>query len=330
MQPLVSIVIPVYNGANFLRDAIESALAQTYPRREVIVVNDGSTDGGATEAVAKSFNDRIRYFSKPNGGVASALNHGIERMAGDYFSWLSHDDMYHPNKLELQVLALGRLDSCTVVYSDFEALDVASGAVRPIVLPDTPAERFRWFISVNNSLHGCTVLVPRACFRKCGLFNEQLRTTQDYDMWFRIAARFRFVHVPGVVVTARHHPGQETNLLRGLALQECDRLLANFVEQLGEEEVRGAPGESLARAYGAIASSMQARGFLAARDVAREIARKQLAGEPLAPANAARSELAARLRLGSSVQRLRNLGAAAARWSRRTLRAHADGTRRPR
>ena len=84
MQPLVSIVIPVYNGSNFLRDAIDSALAQTYPRVEVIVVNDGSTDGGATEAIAKSYGSRIRYFAKENGRVASAVNYGIANMNGDY------------------------------------------------------------------------------------------------------------------------------------------------------------------------------------------------------------------------------------------------------
>src|SRR5258708_2119463 len=99
MQPLVSIVIPVFNGADFLREAIDSALAQTYPRKEIIVVNDGSTDGGATESITKAFGGKIRYFFKPNGHVASALNYGIANMAGDYFSWLSHDDMYYPNKI---------------------------------------------------------------------------------------------------------------------------------------------------------------------------------------------------------------------------------------
>src|SRR5436305_205147 len=86
MLPLVSICIPVYNGADYLRDAIESALAQTYSRIEVVVVNDGSTDGGATEEIAKSFGDKIRYLAKPNGHVASALNHGISHMAGKYLS----------------------------------------------------------------------------------------------------------------------------------------------------------------------------------------------------------------------------------------------------
>jgi cellulose synthase/poly-beta-1,6-N-acetylglucosamine synthase-like glycosyltransferase len=73
---LVSLIIPVYNGSNYLREAIESALAQTYPCCEVIVINDGSTDQGATEAIALSYGERIRYFSKANGGVASAFFHG--------------------------------------------------------------------------------------------------------------------------------------------------------------------------------------------------------------------------------------------------------------
>ena len=93
-NPLVSIVIPVYNGSNYLREAINSALNQTYKNIEIVVVNDGSTDGGLTEQVAKSFGDKIRYFSKENGGCGSALNCGIDAMKGGYFSWLSHDDLY--------------------------------------------------------------------------------------------------------------------------------------------------------------------------------------------------------------------------------------------
>ena len=78
MEPKVSIVIPVYNGEDYIREAINSALAQTYKNCEVIVVNDGSTDG--TETIVKSYGDKVRYFSKENGGVSSALNLGIDHM----------------------------------------------------------------------------------------------------------------------------------------------------------------------------------------------------------------------------------------------------------
>jgi glycosyltransferase involved in cell wall biosynthesis len=79
-NPKVSIVIPVYNGSNYLKEAIDSALGQTSKDVEIIVVNDGSNDGGQTEAIAKSYGDKIRYFYKENGGVASALNLGIKNM----------------------------------------------------------------------------------------------------------------------------------------------------------------------------------------------------------------------------------------------------------
>ena len=83
-NPKVSIIIPVYNGSNYLKEAIDSALEQTYKNIEIIVVNDGSRDNGATEKIVKSYGDRIRYYKKDNGGVSTALNLGIEKMTGEY------------------------------------------------------------------------------------------------------------------------------------------------------------------------------------------------------------------------------------------------------
>lgn len=316
MQPLVSIVIPVYNGSDYLRDAIESALAQTYPRIEVVVVNDGSTDGGATEAIARSFGDRIRYFAKANGHVASALNHGIAHMSGEYFSWLSHDDLYRPGKIAAQVAALGRLGPRTVVYGDFETLDVASGARTEHRLPDTPPERFRWFITVASAIHGCTLLIPRACFDECGVFDTRLRTTQDYDMWFRISRRFPFVHVPGVGVVSRLHPNQGTNALRDVVVQECDRQLSGFVSDLSDADLAAARARTPARAYGALAASMQARGYLKARDVTLALARARLGDEPGLQALVTRASIAGRVYANA----LRPLGRPAARLVRSAMR----------
>lgn len=106
--PLASIVIPVYNGADYLKEAVDSALGQTYPNCEVIVVNDGSADGGRTERAALSYGDRIRYFSKENGKVSTALNLGLKNMRGEYFAWLSHDDVFYADKIEKQIQAMER------------------------------------------------------------------------------------------------------------------------------------------------------------------------------------------------------------------------------
>jgi glycosyltransferase involved in cell wall biosynthesis len=120
--PKVSIVIPVYNGAKYLRQAIDSALAQTYANTEVIVVDDGSTDN--SPAIAADYADKIRFFRKPNGGVASALNFGIAHMEGEYFSWLSHDDMYVPDKIKLQMDDIRQLlEKNTVIYSSYDVIN---------------------------------------------------------------------------------------------------------------------------------------------------------------------------------------------------------------
>jgi len=99
--PKVSIVIPIYNGSNYMREAIDSALNQTYQNIEVIVVNDGSSDN--TEEIALSYGDKIRYYSKANGGVSTALNLGIQKMTGDYFCFLPHDDVFALDKIEKQI-----------------------------------------------------------------------------------------------------------------------------------------------------------------------------------------------------------------------------------
>ena len=98
MNNKVSIIIPVYNGENYIREAIDSALSQTYKNIEIIVVNDGSKDN--TDEICKSYGKKIKYIKKENGGVATALNTGIKAAKGQYIAWLSHDDLYKENRIE--------------------------------------------------------------------------------------------------------------------------------------------------------------------------------------------------------------------------------------
>lgn len=279
-EPLVSIVIPVYNGANYLALAIDSALAQmqTYKNIEVIVVNDGSSDGGATERVARAYGHSIRYFEKKNGGVASALNLAVGEARGQFVSWLSHDDVYTPRKIERQIEFLAEQPEpwgC-VVYGDYSVFSHKSFDDAQIALPSTDPADFRYFITVQNILHGCTLLIPKAAFDKHGLFDESLRTTQDYDFWFRVAEDFDFLHLPGVVVRSRSHEEQGTRKLRDVALAEANNLLSRFVENLTDEQIRR--GSSLPPCLGChvIADTLYARGFEAAGHRATRLAREKL------------------------------------------------------
>ena len=263
--PKVSIIIPVYNGSDYLGEAIESALAQTYKNIEVLVVNDGSNDGGQTERIAQSYGERIRYFSKPNGGVASALNCAITEMMGDYFSWLSHDDLYSQDKVEKEISALLRIGrDDVVVYSNYSTFSNDQKSAIPVHLKSVLPEHFRYWITVENKLHGCTLLIPRGAFEKVGRFNESLRTTQDYDLWFRMAKEFPFIHISDVLVKARSHPDQGSHKMAGIALAECNQLLSNFVLGLSPEEIISATTKSLSESYAEIAASMFNRGFVEA------------------------------------------------------------------
>ncbi|WP_411877837.1 glycosyltransferase [Polaromonas sp. YR568] len=279
---LVSIVIPVYNGSNYLGEAIDSALAQTYPNIEVVVINDGSTDDGRTEKVALSYGDRIRYYKKENGGVASALSYGVEKMAGDFFSWLSHDDLYVPEKISRQMQALAQAAGPrTVIYSNYEVFtDDPDTAVR-VTLRGVPPEAFRYWLTIENRLHGCALLIPKQAFAECGKFDAALRTTQDYDLWFRMAEKFSFVHIPDILVKARSHAEQDSLKMGAVVLGECNALLSGFALRLGEGELKQASGEPLPLAYARIASSMWWRGFSQAAMTASRLALAKLAGEPL-------------------------------------------------
>jgi glycosyltransferase involved in cell wall biosynthesis len=239
-NPKVSIVIPVYMGPNYknpdyLREAIESALAQTYMNIEVIVVNDGSNDGGKTEEIAKSYGDKIRYFSKENGGVSTALNLGIQQMTGEYFSWLSHDDMYYPEKIEKQVRYLeNKMDKNIITYCAEEMIDENSQTIQ-IFRIDKRYLKNIYLTILSTSIGGCSLLIPKVCFDKVGLFNEKLKTTQDNEMWLRIArAGFQFKHLPDILVKSRVHAEQVSNVLSGSHQKETDDFYIWAIHHLGD------------------------------------------------------------------------------------------------
>lgn len=267
MKRLITIVIPVYNGSPYLAEAIDSALAQTHPPLEIIVVNDGSNDGGATQRIASSYADRIRYIQKPNGGVASALNAAIRESRGDYISWLSHDDLYTPDKLERQLSTLEALPvnqrDQTVIYSDFSIFyDGATQNQGPVIrLAGRVRDPFRFWLTLESSLHGCTLLIPRRAFEECGMFNESLRHTQDYDFWFRLAAHYDFVHTPSVLVRSRVHQGQDSVKLAGAALAECIAMEMGFLDELSVEELSAHGKRSVAQGYALLATGFIRRGY---------------------------------------------------------------------
>lgn len=240
-KPLVSIVIPVYNGSNYMRDAIDSALSQSYPNCEVIVVNDGSDDDGRTEEIARSYGDKIRYFSKSNGGVASALNFGIKNMKGEYFNWLSHDDVFYAEKIQKQMEAVLKSDDKTqTVLCEYDYWDMNANTYEStdfsVMFTETQLEK-SVFTVLQFPIHMCSALIHRSQFERIGMFDEKWRYMQDVEFAFRLMRRQNIVWLSKNLYRVRIHPTSDTNIHRSNADSEGASLYYQMLMQLTDDEL---------------------------------------------------------------------------------------------
>ncbi|MFC1659422.1 glycosyltransferase [Pseudomonadota bacterium] len=238
-NPLVSIIIPIYNGSNYMREAIDSAIGQTYKNIEIIVVNDGSNDKGKTKKIALSYGNKVKYFEKENGGVATALNLAIKNANGKYISWLSHDDVYYPDKIKIQIDLLTTLeDRNTIIYSGYNIIDENSKFIGSVdLLKEHSLEDLHksLYPLLNGLIHGCSLLIPKACFDKIGLFNEKLETTQDYDLWFKFLRQYPICFSRKILIKSRIH-AEQTGKLANYS-DEQNKLWINFINSVTKEEV---------------------------------------------------------------------------------------------
>jgi len=232
--PLVTAVIPTYNRADLVCEAIDSVLAQDYPSFEVIVVDDGSTDGTG-EMLTRRYGDRIRYIWQENAGVAAARNAGIRAAQGDYIAFQDSDDLWLPGKLTAQMRALQKHAECALCYT--KALYCTpdgrptrrvysgsnqgrTGDVFDLVLPNTP-------------LIPCpSLVVKRAALAEVGLFDETLRKGEDTDLCLRLTLAYHATYVRTAYVLVRQHAGDRLTH----AATDCDiRVYRRLAETLPRE-----------------------------------------------------------------------------------------------
>ncbi|HLJ95938.1 MAG TPA: glycosyltransferase [Gemmataceae bacterium] len=188
---LVTAVIATYNYGRFVTQAVESVLAQTYGNLEVIVVDDGSDDD--TRELLAPYTDRIRYIYQKNQSVAAARNTGIRAASGDLIAFLDADDIWHPQKIEVQMRYLA--DHPEVGLVAVERLPEGIATWPPLDgLPNPQARPVTVEALVLRPLFAPSgVLMRKQCFDVVGYFDTNLRNAEDYDMWIRIACRFPIV-----------------------------------------------------------------------------------------------------------------------------------------
>ena len=232
IAPIISIVIPVYNGTNYLREAIDSALAQTYTEYEVLVIDDGSIDG--TWDLIQSYGERIRSFRKPNGGVASALNLGIREMRGQWFAWLSHDDLFSRNRIQEDMVIVKNNPDAKVIFCKTNVINANSEIVKEIEYPiqhvSNPREVF-----MLDGMHMCAMTIHKSCFSLTGLFNENNQTTQDVEMTLRLSCEYQFYFNSQSITSMRIHPESGTYTLNEQHKKDMSKLCSFIHEELSVE-----------------------------------------------------------------------------------------------
>jgi len=198
--PLVSIVIPAYNHAAFLDEAIKSVLAQDYPQVELIVLDDGSTDG--TTDILRRYSEQFHWESHHNMGQAATLNKGFGMACGEILSYLSADDALLPGAVTAAVDALTAIPDAVACYGDFNLVDPNSRIIRRVRTPE-----FSYF---DLAVRGVCAPGPGAFFRRsaystAGPWNPALRQIPDYEFWLRLGLQGRFLRIPRVLAAFRVH-----------------------------------------------------------------------------------------------------------------------------
>ena len=249
----VSVVIPTYNSARYLGAAVDSVLAQSFRAIEVLVIDDGSTD--ETEAVMSKYGPPVRYIRQVNSGVAAARNRGIQESTGRYVAFLDADDTWLPEKLELQLAALGKYEECRACYC---AHLVCTEALEPLAVQRSVRERSTLedlLLSGNVVGSLCSVVCERSLFSAVGGFDPALSQCADWEMWVRVATVTEFVYVDEPLVIYRQHG---SNMSRDPELLERDsvRVLEKAFSLAGiPASVRARRSAAFARNYMVLAGT---------------------------------------------------------------------------
>jgi len=232
--PFATIVIPTFNQASYLPQALDSLLAQTDPDWEAIIVNDGSTDD--TQRIADEYaarDSRFRCIHKSNGGVASALNTGLKNARGDWIHWLSSDDFFEPQKLAVNRQWIEQNPDSSFFFSYFTLLRDATGErERRELWGPIPAVAHQLLtLFYRNYINGISICVRSEAWRAIGFFDETLRYAQDYDLWLRLLQKHRAVFIPEWTVVSRNHAAQGSETFPDACYYDTAKAALRFINE---------------------------------------------------------------------------------------------------
>ncbi len=225
----MSVIVPSYNMARYLPKSVPSALAQTYTNLEVVIVDDGSSDDTAQVVRQWDKDPRVRLHRQPNGGLSHARNQGIAHSKGPFIALLDADDIWMPQKLALQMALFKDRPQVGVVFSNYERMNDNEER-----MPMGPTTMYRGKVSgrllVENFVPASSAVVRRECFERCGGFEVELKTGEDYEMWLRLSAHTEFDFVPEPLMRYRIWGGQMSRDYRG-RFETAIRVMQRFLDR---------------------------------------------------------------------------------------------------
>jgi glycosyltransferase involved in cell wall biosynthesis len=236
MPELVSIVIPVYNSEQFLKESLESIINQTYPNIEIICVDDGSTDNSLK--ILKLYSDKIIIISQKNQGLASALNVGIKQMKGKWFKWFSPDDMMYAHTIETLVDSAKKYPN-TIIYSNWQIIDEHGNKLRDFCESNyNELSNFEYYIRLldGQQINVNTSLVPSSLFEKCSIRELDDSVAVDYDFFLRSALlhNMNFYLIQKPLVKYRIHTKQLSHKNISKTLDYISKIKTEIFQHLDE------------------------------------------------------------------------------------------------
>jgi glycosyltransferase involved in cell wall biosynthesis len=216
---LISVVIPVYNGAKTIQATINSVLNQTFSDFELIVIDDGSTDS-TLQIISTIKDDRLNVFSYPNAGVSASRNRGIAKATGKYIAFLDSDDLWTSDKLELQLAAL-ETTQAAIAYSWTDWIDESGQFLRPGGHIAESGNVYVKLLIRDFIESGSNPLILKQALDEVGNFDESISAAEDWDVWLRLAARYEFVAIPSPQILYRVSPNS-------LSSNVCDMEVASL------------------------------------------------------------------------------------------------------
>jgi glycosyltransferase involved in cell wall biosynthesis len=228
--PMVSVIIPTYNGLPYLKQAVESVLAQTHKDFILYIVDDGSTDKGATEKYVKALGDpRVRYLRKKNGGQSTARNYAIKISTSPFIAFIDADDVWRPNKLKRQLALFTNRPELGLAYGFCKLIDANNKQIGEVVYKKR-GYLFKHLLGGNRIAGSASmVLVRREVFDKVGTFRSDFKVGDDWDMWLRIAKDYQIDYVPEYLAELRVlDNGMQQNRLK--AAQDLEYMFPAMVK----------------------------------------------------------------------------------------------------